>query len=72
MDYAVRRGFTARGLPRAVNRDIRLNLFLPPLVFVLTIGVAFIDAAVAMYAWLLLVPIYVFRRFRERTLGQDG
>jgi uncharacterized membrane protein len=66
--YAVRHRFIAPGLPRPVIRDIRLNLVLPPLIFLLSIGVAFLDPSVAMYAWLLLIPVYVFRRLRERSL----
>jgi uncharacterized membrane protein len=66
--YAVRRHFTVPRLPRPVARDIRLNLLMPPLVFVFTIGVAFADTSAAMYAWLLLVPVYVFMRIRERSL----
>jgi hypothetical protein len=68
--YAVRRRFCAPGLSRRKIRDIRLNLILPPLVFALTIGIAFLDTTAATYAWLLLVPLYVFRRLRERSLGQ--
>jgi hypothetical protein len=66
--YAVRRRFIAPGLPRPVIRDVRLNLLLPPLIFLLSIGVAFPDATAATYARLLLVPVYVFRRLRERSL----
>ena len=64
--YAARHRFLLPGLSRPLLRDIRLNLLLPPLVFLLTIGVAFLDTAAAMYAWLLLVPLYVFRRLRGR------
>jgi len=67
--YAVRRRFIVPGFSRRKIRDIRLNLFLPPLVFALTIGIAFLDTTVAVYAWLLLVPVYVFRRLRERSLA---
>jgi uncharacterized membrane protein len=68
--YAVRRRFVVPGLSRDKIRDIRLNLLLPPLVFLLTIGIAFLDTSAAMYAWLLLVPLYVFRRLRGRLTAE--
>jgi uncharacterized membrane protein len=68
--YAVRHRFIAPGLSLRKIRDIRLNLLLPPLVFVLTIGVAFLNATAATYGWLLLIPVYVFRRLREKSLDQ--
>ncbi|MFP5405787.1 MAG: hypothetical protein ACLGHY_05445, partial [Gammaproteobacteria bacterium] len=37
---------------------------LPPLVFLASIPIAFIDADWAMYSWLLLVPIAMLRRRR--------
>jgi uncharacterized membrane protein len=70
--YAVRRRFIAAALPRALIRDIRLNLILPPLVFVVTIGVAFINTRAAMYAWFLLLPMFVFRRFRRRAFAEEA
>jgi uncharacterized membrane protein len=66
--YAVRRRLIVTGLGRPVIRDIQLNLLLPPLIFLVTAGVAFLDSTAAMYAWLLLVPVYAFRRLRERSL----
>jgi uncharacterized membrane protein len=69
--YAVRRRFLEPGLSRRKIRDIGLNLFLPPLIFVITIGIAFLSTTAAVYAWLLLVPVYGFRRLRERSLAQE-
>jgi hypothetical protein len=36
----------------------------------LTIGVAFLNAKAATYSWLLLIPVYVFLRLREKSLAQ--
>lgn len=57
--------------PQAIRRDIRLNLLLPPMVFVVSAAVALLNAEVAMYLWLLLIPVYVFRRRREITVIGD-
>ena len=69
--YAVRRCFIPATLSRAVIRDIRLNLLLPPLVFLLSAGIGVFAPSVAMYSWLLLVPVYLFRRHRESALMSD-
>jgi uncharacterized membrane protein len=69
--YAERHGFLAATTPRAVIRDIRLNLLLPPIVFLLSVGVALVSPSVAMYIWLLLIPVYVLRRHTEITVLGD-
>jgi TMEM175 potassium channel family protein len=69
--YAGRRRLIAAEMPPAVTRDIRLNLLLPPVVFVLSAVVAPFNADVAMYLWFLLIPVYVFRRRREITVIGD-
>jgi uncharacterized membrane protein len=69
--YAVRRGFIAADTPPATIRDIRLNLLLPPTVFLLSAAVALLNAEVAMYLWLLLIPVYVLRRHSEITVIGD-
>jgi uncharacterized membrane protein len=66
--YAVRRRLVAPGTSTAVVDDVRLNLFLPPLVFSISMGVSLVNANLAMYSWLLLIPVYVFRRRREISL----
>jgi uncharacterized membrane protein len=69
--YASRHRFILADTPPAVVRDIRLNLLLPPVVFLLSAAVALLNADVAMYLWLLLIPVYVFRRHTESTLIGD-
>jgi uncharacterized membrane protein len=69
--YAGRRRFVAADTPLPVVRDIRLNLLLPPVVFLLSAAVALVNPAVAMYAWLLLIPVYVLRRHTEVTVLRD-
>jgi hypothetical protein len=69
--YAVRHAFIATGTPPATIRDIRLNLLLPPAVFLLSAAVALFNADVAMYLWLLLIPVYVVRRRLEITVIGD-
>jgi TMEM175 potassium channel family protein len=69
--YAVRRGFVAADTPRATIRDIRLNLLLPPIVFLLSAGVALLNPVIAMYLWLLLIPVYVLRRHLEIAVIGD-
>jgi uncharacterized membrane protein len=66
--YAVRHRFIVADLAQALVRDIRLNLLLPPLVFLLSAGVALFNADVAMYTWLLILPVYLFRRHNESLL----
>lgn len=69
-ERAVRHRFVQSGLRPALVRDIRLNLLLPPLLFLASIGLAAFSVQAAMYAWLLMVPIYVFRRVRESSLAR--
>jgi uncharacterized membrane protein len=70
--YAGRHRFIGAGTPPAVVQDIRLNLLLPPLVFLLSAVVALLNPDIAMYLWLLLIPVYVLRRHREVTILGDG
>jgi TMEM175 potassium channel family protein len=71
--YATRHRFIPAGMSRALVRDIRLNLLLPPLVFLLSAGVALFNANLAMYVWLLIMPVYVLRRHTEIILmGQES
>jgi uncharacterized membrane protein len=69
--YAVWHSFIATGTPPATIRDIRMNLLLPPAVFLLSAAVALLDAEVAMCLWLLLIPVYVVRRRLEITVIGD-
>jgi uncharacterized membrane protein len=66
--YATRHRFIPADMSKALIRDIRLNLLLPPLVFLLSAGVAAFNANLAMYLWFLLMPVYVFRRHTETVL----
>jgi hypothetical protein len=66
--YTVRHEFIAPGVAPAVVADVRLNLLLPPLVFLLSTGIAAINPQIAMYCWVLLLPAYVFRRRPEISL----
>jgi uncharacterized membrane protein len=69
--YAARHRFIAAGTSPATVRDIRLNLLLPPAVFLLSAAAAPVNVAVAMFLWLLLVPVYVLRRHREVSVIGD-
>lgn len=69
--YAERHRFLPAGMPPAVARDIRLNLLLPPLVFLASVITAAFNATLAMYLWFLLIPVYVFRR-RTESAFKDG
>ncbi len=70
--YAVRHRFVSAAASPAVVKDIRLNLVLPPLVFVASAVVAVFNADAAALAWLLLVPVYILRRRNEAALGMEG
>lgn len=66
--YAGRHGFMPADMPPAVLRDIRRNLLLPPLVFLLSAIVALFNSNWGMYLWFLLIPFYLFRRHTEGEL----
>lgn len=66
--YAFRHQFVSAEATPALNRSIRLYLLLPPFVFVLSAILALINTYAAVFAWLLLVPVYVIRRWSERGL----
>ena len=69
--YAVRHKFIAPEATPAMIRDIRMNLLLPPAVFLLSAIVALFNAGVAMYVWFLLIPVYVLRRHLEITVLKE-
>jgi uncharacterized membrane protein len=69
--YAVRHRFIAPHTPPALVKDIRLNLILPPLIFLASCGIALIDADLAGFVWLLLIPVYLLRRRSEALLMHD-
>jgi uncharacterized membrane protein len=69
--YADRHRFIPADVPRAVARDIRLNLLLPPVVFLVSMCTAPFNATLAMYLWFLLIPVYIFRRHSEIELMDD-
>ncbi len=69
-NYAVGHQYISAETGPAVVRDIRLNLLLPPLVFLTSAVIAIFASDFAALAWLLLVPIYIFRRRREGVLDQ--
>ena len=66
--YADHHRFIPADVPRAVARDIRLNLLLPPVVFLVSMCTAPFNATLAMYLWFLLIPVYLFRRHSETEL----
>ncbi len=66
--YAERHRFIPTDMPAPVVRDIRLNLLLPPLVFLLSAVVALFNSDLAMFLWFLLIPVYLFRRHTEAEL----
>ena len=69
--YAGRHAFIPATVDQAAIRDIRLNLLLPPAVFLVSMCAAPFNASVAMYLWFLLIPVYAFRRHRETVLLAD-
>jgi uncharacterized membrane protein len=68
--YAVSHRLVAADTASAVIKSVRLYLLLPPLVFLASAGVALINVEAAVFAWLLLVPVYIIRRQNERGLLQ--
>ena len=71
-EYAVRRRLVVATVDAALIRSIRLNLGLPPLVFIVSMIVALINPMLAIYSWLLLLPVYLIRRFTEpAALGDE-
>jgi uncharacterized membrane protein len=64
--YAYRHQFVSADGTPALNRSIRLYLLLPPLVFVVSAAIALFSVDAAVFAWLLLVPVYIIRRWSER------
>ncbi len=67
--YAVRRRFVSAEASPALIKSVRLYLLLPPLVFLASAGVALINVDAAVFAWLLLVPVYIIRRRSETGLS---
>ncbi len=63
--YAVRHRFVAPDTSVNLIKDVRLNLLLPPFIFVATAVVALFAPGIAAFFWLLLLPIYVLRRRSE-------
>jgi uncharacterized membrane protein len=53
--YAVRAGLT-KDVDAAMFRYVVLNILPAPLVFLLSIPIAFVDPQIAMYAWFAIIP----------------
>jgi TMEM175 potassium channel family protein len=66
--YAVGHGFVTQTASPEVIRDVRLNLLLSPLVFIVSAVIALFNANLGMYMWFLLIPVYIFRRVTESVL----
>ena len=66
--YAVRHRFVPADISPLLVNDIRLNLILPPLVFVASMIVGFFRPGWAPLVWLLQLPYYVLRRRQEHLL----
>lgn len=64
-NYALRHGFVVAGVSTELIRDIRLNLLLSPLVFIASAIIALFNANLGMFAWFLLIPVYIYRRVTE-------
>jgi uncharacterized membrane protein len=55
-----------RSLDARSIRLISMSLLTTPVVFLLSIGLAFFNAELAMYSWLILLPLYfLFRPVRQ-------
>jgi uncharacterized membrane protein len=68
--YALRHGFVTEAASPELIRDLRLNLLLPPLVFVMSGVVALFNASLGMFLWFLLIPVYIYRRVTETALAK--
>ncbi len=66
--YSYGHQFVSADATPALNKSIRLYLLLPPLVFLISAGIALINVDAAVFAWLLLVPVYLIRRWNEKGL----
>lgn len=69
--YADHHSFIPSALSRMAVRDIRLNLLLPPVVFLVSMCAALFNATLAMFLWFLLIPVYLFRRHSETEVLAD-
>jgi len=68
--YSLRHGFVSEAASPELRRDIRLNLLLSPLVFLLSAVVALFNANLGMFMWLLQIPVYILRRVTESILQE--
>jgi uncharacterized membrane protein len=68
--YAFSHRFVSEDATPALNRSIRLYLLMPPAVFIVSAVVAVFNVQLAVFAWLLLIPVYAIRRWSERDLVQ--
>jgi hypothetical protein len=53
-----------------VLRNLRLNLLLPPVVFLFSAGLALFNTNLAMLVWFLLIPVYIIRRATESAIAE--
>lgn len=54
--YAVRAGLTSKDVDAAIFRYVVLNILPAPIVFLLSIPIAFLDPQIAMYTWFAIIP----------------
>ena len=69
--YAGRHKFIVNTISARIVLEIRRNLVYPPLVFLLSMGIAFINANAAVFSWLLLLPVYALLRHSEAPVMSD-
>jgi uncharacterized membrane protein len=55
--YAVRAGLTTKDVDAAMFRYIVLSILPAPVVFLLSIPIAFVDPSVAMWSWFAILPV---------------
>ena len=69
--YAVRAGLVTKDVDAAMFRYVALNILPSPVVFLLSIPIAFVDPQIAMYFWFAIVPAsFVFGWISRRSPGR--
>lgn len=67
--YAVRAGLTTKDVDAALFRYMVLNILPAPIVFLLSIPLAFLDPGIAMYSWFAIIPLTWLAAWLSRRSG---
>jgi uncharacterized membrane protein len=70
--YAVRNGLVSRDVDASMFLYVVLNILPTPVVFLLSIPIAFVSPDAAMYSWFAIIPVSIVAGVLSRRIGRTS